>query len=210
MVNIPQITTPKKGSFKLKRHHGYSVVLFIFGTVFPPLAVAARFGIGTDFFLNLFLTICGYIPGHVHNFYIQNIRNNKNNRRTPKWAIRYGLINDDFVNKKKKKSAWANRYDERLPHSTYEGRDVEEGQTPDARVHRTDSIGSAASDTGSLREGDAGERRNGHAHDQLWTQEDESFYSTNGADENAGGRWHYPGASPSSSLLVLHPAPSSR
>jgi hypothetical protein len=28
-----------------------------------PAAIAARFGIGTDFFLNLFLTICGYIPG---------------------------------------------------------------------------------------------------------------------------------------------------
>jgi hypothetical protein len=49
--------------------------------------VAARFGIGSDFWLNLFLTIAGYIPGkiasilpkkladtltgHVHNFYIQ-------------------------------------------------------------------------------------------------------------------------------------------
>lgn len=26
-------------------------------------AVAARFGIGRDFWLNLLLTICGYIPG---------------------------------------------------------------------------------------------------------------------------------------------------
>lgn len=52
-------------------------------------AVAARFGIGKDFFVNLILTLCGYIPGtfifafapnphflrpvkgHVHNFYIQ-------------------------------------------------------------------------------------------------------------------------------------------
>ena len=29
------------------------------------LAVAARFGIGKDFWLNLLLTICGYIPGKV-------------------------------------------------------------------------------------------------------------------------------------------------
>ena len=27
------------------------------------IAVAARFGIGGDFWLNLLLTICGYIPG---------------------------------------------------------------------------------------------------------------------------------------------------
>lgn len=97
---------PIKVDLTPKRHHGYSVVLFIFGTLFPPLgmllpdinykrkcadtpsAVAARFGIGSDFWLNLILTICGYIPGkaslhvavcdrlisiigHVHNFYIQ-------------------------------------------------------------------------------------------------------------------------------------------
>lgn len=29
----------------------------------PSAAVAARFGIGKDFWLNLLLTICGYIPG---------------------------------------------------------------------------------------------------------------------------------------------------
>jgi uncharacterized membrane protein YqaE (UPF0057 family) len=71
---------------KPKRYHFYAVLLFILGTLFPPLgalppalppslaleemdadgalaAVAARFGIGTDFWLNLVLTICGYIPG---------------------------------------------------------------------------------------------------------------------------------------------------
>lgn len=67
-----------------RRHHGYAVVLFIFGTLFPPLgeydfqwvlepietesiivAVAARFGVGSDFWLNLLLTICGYIPGEI-------------------------------------------------------------------------------------------------------------------------------------------------
>ena len=94
---------------KVRGFHVYAVVLFIMGTLFPPLgtylrvfdesscrtecdlyaAVAARFGIGKDFWLNLLLTICGYIPGvrcsisptrrtlltlisgHVHNFYIQ-------------------------------------------------------------------------------------------------------------------------------------------
>ena len=89
-----------------RRHHGYLVLIFIIGTLFPPLgktslaaqrfkfvkllqAVAARFGIGKDFWINLLLTVCGYIPGttliyfilnwlshphipgHGHNFYIQ-------------------------------------------------------------------------------------------------------------------------------------------
>ena len=51
------------------------------------LAVAARFGIGKDFWINVLLTLCGYIPGmfilihftlshrstqgHGHNFYVQ-------------------------------------------------------------------------------------------------------------------------------------------
>ena len=32
-------------------------------TSLTPAAVAARFGIGKDFFINVVLTICGYIPG---------------------------------------------------------------------------------------------------------------------------------------------------
>ncbi|EJU00838.1 hypothetical protein DACRYDRAFT_81060 [Dacryopinax primogenitus] len=185
MVNIPQIKTPSRGSFKLKRYHGYQVLLFIFGTIFPPLAVAARFGIGSDFFLNLVLTLCGYIPGHVHNFYIQNIRNNKNNRRTPKWAIRYGLVSDEHIKKSKRKSAWANRYEERLPQSTYEGREVEDGQVPDP-ASRPDSMGS----TGSTGNG-AAVRRSDSRGNTLWREDDESFYS-NTEETTTTGRWHYP------------------
>jgi uncharacterized membrane protein YqaE (UPF0057 family) len=87
-------------AIKPKRHHGFGVVLFILGTLFPPLglshrssflvslidqpqplAVAARFGIGGDFWLNLFLTLAGYIPGSLsarfltpHSHHIISIR----------------------------------------------------------------------------------------------------------------------------------------
>lgn len=37
----------------------------ILGFLLPPLAVAVRFGIGRDFFINCVCTLCGYIPGHV-------------------------------------------------------------------------------------------------------------------------------------------------
>jgi uncharacterized membrane protein YqaE (UPF0057 family) len=74
-------TVPQVKSVKPKRHHGYAFLLFLLGTLFPPLgsslfhlpcdliliglfpAVAARFGIGGDFWLNLVLTLAGYIPG---------------------------------------------------------------------------------------------------------------------------------------------------
>ena len=96
-----------------RKSHGWTAVIWIIGTLLPPLgtfltfaghpeltfkyvqctplvAVAARFGIGRDFWINLPLTIAGYIPGssfrrcyrlathadpsyegHVHNFYVQ-------------------------------------------------------------------------------------------------------------------------------------------
>lgn len=95
---------PPKLDLTPRRHHGYAVLLFIMGTLLPPLgtsrpilplslrltplsAVAARFGIGKDFWINVLLTLCGYIPGmfilihftlshrstqgHGHNFYVQ-------------------------------------------------------------------------------------------------------------------------------------------
>jgi len=180
-MNRPQQFT--KVDLKPRRHHGYAVVLFIFGTLFPPLAVAARFGIGRDFFLNLFLTVCGYIPGHVHNFYIQNIRNNKNNRRTPKWASRYGLVDTTEIERKKKKSQWATRYNDRLPNSTLEGQEYEEGQTAGRSAENVDETTPRSRADGTL-----------------WNNEEESYY---GRGDRAGssaslkstgsaGRWHYP------------------
>ncbi|PVF94161.1 hypothetical protein CPB86DRAFT_713793 [Serendipita vermifera] len=179
-VNRPNTFT--KVDLTPRRYHFYNVLLFIFGTVFPPLAVAARFGIGGDFWLNLLLTICGYIPGHGHNFYIQNIRNNKNHRRTPKWALRYGLVDDSEIRRKEKRSQWAGRYNDRLPQSTLEGREVEEGQVPDRPQ--------------ASREGSAA---NG-SDPALWGREEEQFYGQrrrgNGSESNSssggGGRWRYP------------------
>jgi len=179
-MDRPQTFT--KIDLKPKRHHGYAVILFILGTLLPPLAVAARFGIGKDFWLNCFLTICGYFPSHIHNFYIQNVRNNKNHRRTPKWAIRYGLVDTTEIQRKKKKSQWATRFNERLPESALEGQDYEEGQTADDPARRQEEQ----------------ERRNGEVTGDLWTQEDETYYrprdnaSVKSGASGSSGKWHYP------------------
>ncbi|KAI5122972.1 hypothetical protein M0805_006851 [Coniferiporia weirii] len=180
--------TSSKLDLKPKRHHGYSVLLFILGTLFPPLAVAARFGIGSDFWLNLLLTICGYIPGHVHNFYIQNVRNNKNNRRTPKWAQRYGLIDTTKIERNKKRSEWASRYNDRLPQSTLDGQEYEQGQVA-PRGDRPDSILGP-------------EQRTGNGQGQFWSEEEERYYgrgnngtagrSTGSLDSGSSTRWRYP------------------
>lgn len=87
----------------------------ILGFLLPPLAVAARFGFGRDFCINVVLTLMGYIPGHGHNFFIQNIRNNDNKARTPKWAKRYGLVDDYAAKKQQKKRQWVGRYNDQAP-----------------------------------------------------------------------------------------------
>ncbi|KAF4608467.1 hypothetical protein EYR40_000812 [Pleurotus pulmonarius] len=224
-----------KVDLKPRRHHGYAVVLFIFGTLFPPLgravsqcpkrfsplitsnlpAVAARFGIGKDFWLNLLLTICGYIPGmrlcHVipetqvaqsiqgmaitfifryvekasrYQFFFslgyQNIRNNKNHARTPKWAQRYGLVDTSEIRRKERKSQWANRYNDRLPESTYEGQPLEEGEV----------AGSSTSLPADAQRQSGKKQANG----DLWRPEDEAYYNAE-QDNNStrsSGRWHFP------------------
>ncbi|KAK7014862.1 hypothetical protein R3P38DRAFT_2998032 [Favolaschia claudopus] len=166
-------------ALKPKRHHGYAVLLFILGTLFPPLAVAARFGIGSDFWLNLLLTIAGYIPGHGHNFYIQNIRNNKNHARTPKWAQRYGLVDTSEIKRKERKSQWQSRYNDRLPRSTLEGAPYAEGQDAASSVDLSSDGHQPAPRTNT----------NG----ELWRPEDENYYNNNNdSSSGGGGRWHYP------------------
>jgi len=115
---------PAQGRRKQKRsvvktHHGYFVAIFIAGCLLPPIAVLLRFGVGKDFFLNILFTLMGYFPGHGHNFYLQNIRNNEGRNRTPKWALKYGLIADDSK-KLKTKREWANRYDQNHSSNPYD------------------------------------------------------------------------------------------
>ncbi|KAL7418384.1 hypothetical protein Q5752_006842 [Cryptotrichosporon argae] len=163
---------PKKISLKPKAHHGFQFFIFILGFLLPPLAVAARFGIGTDFFINTFLCICGYIPCHFHNFYIQNIRNNTNKARTPKWAIRYGLVDDSDRQRRLKRSEWAKRYDERNPQSTHIGQALEEGEEGDDYVPTDPNAVPARRSEG------------------LWTGEDEEYYNEDAAPNQK--HWHYP------------------
>ncbi|PWY99005.1 hypothetical protein BCV70DRAFT_201222, partial [Testicularia cyperi] len=92
----------------IKRHHAFHGVIMVCGWLLPPLAVLIRFGVGLDLVINIFMTIAGYIPGHVHNFWIQNIRNNKNARHSPAWAVRYGLVKD--YRRKKTANGWSDRY----------------------------------------------------------------------------------------------------
>ncbi|GAA5896726.1 hypothetical protein JCM5296_002987 [Sporobolomyces johnsonii] len=115
-----QKALPKsKKDLKPKRSHFFYGLIVVLGWLAPPVAILVRFGMGFDFFLNIILTICGYIPGHFHNFYCQSIRNNKTKSRTPRWAIKAGLV--EIKDPRSGRHQWAHRYDERLPDSSRTG-----------------------------------------------------------------------------------------
>ncbi len=115
----------------------------------------------------------------MHNFYVQNIRNNKNHRRTPKWAQRYGLVDTSDIKRKERRSQWASRYEERNGQSTFENQPVEEGQIPD-----TSSLNSSTNPTAPPR--------HGIGDGELWTAGDEQYYGQSNASERRSSRWHYP------------------
>ncbi|WFC98421.1 hypothetical protein MYAM1_001148 [Malassezia yamatoensis] len=85
-------------------------MIVLFSILVPPLAVAMRFGIGTDFFINVVLTCLGYIPGHMHNFFVQRIRNNTGDKRTPKWLKRCGLVVNPSNAAGGANNKWSERY----------------------------------------------------------------------------------------------------
>ena len=82
------------------------------------------------------------------------------------------------IQRNKKKSQWASRYNDRLPHSTLENQPYEEGQE-----HRS-SVSISTEDNANKRQ----------ANRELWRPEDESYYGANGdaASQASSKRWHYP------------------
>ncbi|ADM08749.1 hypothetical protein PB2503_03367 [Parvularcula bermudensis HTCC2503] len=46
------------------------LIRIIFSILLPPLGVALQVGLGAQFWLNVLLTLLGYIPGVIHAVYI--------------------------------------------------------------------------------------------------------------------------------------------
>ncbi|KAF9068845.1 hypothetical protein BDP27DRAFT_1383422 [Rhodocollybia butyracea] len=49
---------------------GSDVVLILVAIIFPPLAVGFISGCSCDLLINICLTLLGYIPGHIHAFWL--------------------------------------------------------------------------------------------------------------------------------------------
>ncbi|KAF8607900.1 hypothetical protein BDV93DRAFT_282965 [Ceratobasidium sp. AG-I] len=198
--------SPPNSRYKVKpkRHHAYTGFIFVIGFLLPPFAVAARFGVGKDFWINVLLTVCGYVPGQIHNFYIQTVRNNKNSKRTPQWAVRNGLVDDSTIKRHKKRSQWSHRlalsslpitpllrvYNDRLPQSALDGAEFAPDQVPDTPPPAAPTP--AASTIGGARSPAA-----------LWREDDsEGFYdrtkveAPRGSKPRKGNGWRFDGGFP--------------
>jgi uncharacterized membrane protein YqaE (UPF0057 family) len=46
------------------------LVRIILSVILPPVGVFLKVGIGLHFWLNIVLTLCGYLPGLIHAIYI--------------------------------------------------------------------------------------------------------------------------------------------
>jgi len=54
-----------------------AVFLVLITILLPPVGVYAVAGCGADLLINIMLTILGYIPGHIHAFYLEYIYYNR-------------------------------------------------------------------------------------------------------------------------------------
>lgn len=50
-----------------------AVFLVLITILFPPAGVAVIAGVGADLLINIALTILGYLPGHIHAFYLEYV-----------------------------------------------------------------------------------------------------------------------------------------
>jgi uncharacterized membrane protein YqaE (UPF0057 family) len=55
---------------RAKGKHQMDIIRIILAVILPPLGVFLEVGLGKQFWLNILLTILGYIPGIVHAVYI--------------------------------------------------------------------------------------------------------------------------------------------
>jgi uncharacterized membrane protein YqaE (UPF0057 family) len=53
-----------------KEDHGMELVKILFALLLPPLGVFLQVGIGKHFWINILLTILGYIPGIAHAVWV--------------------------------------------------------------------------------------------------------------------------------------------
>jgi hypothetical protein len=101
----------------------------------------------------------------ISSFYCQNIRNNTNRARTPKWALKAGLIDTTDRERRLRKNQWSKRFDERNAQSAHVGQALEEGEEGDNYVPVSEQ---------------EQERERRREHEGLWNDNDDTEYYNEG------------------------------
>lgn len=55
---------------KLTHLSGSGILLVLLAIIVPPLAVVIKVGISTQFWINVILTILGFVPGQLHALWV--------------------------------------------------------------------------------------------------------------------------------------------
>jgi uncharacterized membrane protein YqaE (UPF0057 family) len=66
----PVHDSPEPRSFVMASEGGKDFVRIVLSLIIPPIGVFFQVGIGLHFWLNILLTLFGYVPGLLHAIYI--------------------------------------------------------------------------------------------------------------------------------------------
>jgi uncharacterized membrane protein YqaE (UPF0057 family) len=58
------------GNVKQHKEHSMDILRIILAIFLPPLGVFLQVGLGMHFWINILLTLLGYIPGIIHAIYV--------------------------------------------------------------------------------------------------------------------------------------------
>jgi uncharacterized membrane protein YqaE (UPF0057 family) len=67
---LPAAVRPWPAGTQSERKKVMDVVRVLFAILLPPLGVFLQVGIGLHFWLNILLTLLGYIPGIIHALWV--------------------------------------------------------------------------------------------------------------------------------------------
>jgi uncharacterized membrane protein YqaE (UPF0057 family) len=69
-VGIENVCLPSDSFLKMVRINVVDFIRILLSILLPPLGVFLQVGIGPQFWINILLTLLGYIPGIVHAVWI--------------------------------------------------------------------------------------------------------------------------------------------
>lgn len=67
------------------------VIRILIAIILPPVGVFLQVGLGLHFWINILLTLCGYVPGIIHAIWISCAGDIAFYRR---WGVRNTLVRD--------------------------------------------------------------------------------------------------------------------